>query len=31
MDGLKFGCETQEQEKNRSWLISTLHQIYSRR
>ncbi|KOM47918.1 hypothetical protein LR48_Vigan07g162200 [Vigna angularis] len=31
MDGLKFGYETRDQEKNHSWLISTLHQIYSRR
>ncbi|CAJ1949884.1 unnamed protein product [Sphenostylis stenocarpa] len=31
MDSLKFSSETQDQEKNRSWLISTLHQIYSRR
>ncbi|KAK7390089.1 hypothetical protein VNO78_25388 [Psophocarpus tetragonolobus] len=30
-DGLKFGPETRDEEKNRSWLISTLHQIYSRR
>ncbi|XP_047154889.1 BEACH domain-containing protein C2-like, partial [Vigna umbellata] len=30
MDGLKFGYETRDQEKNHSWLISTLHQIYSR-
>ncbi|RDX89246.1 BEACH domain-containing protein C2, partial [Mucuna pruriens] len=30
MDGLNFGFEAMDQEKNRSWLISTLHQIYSR-
>ncbi|XP_074273089.1 BEACH domain-containing protein C2-like [Silene latifolia] len=28
---LDHGPESQDQEKNRSWLISSLHQIYSRR
>ncbi|XP_029129254.1 BEACH domain-containing protein C2 isoform X2 [Cajanus cajan] len=31
MDGLNFGSKAGDQEKNRSWLISALHQIYSRR
>ncbi|XP_061347009.1 BEACH domain-containing protein C2-like [Gastrolobium bilobum] len=31
MDGLNFGFEAGDQEKDRSWLLSSLHQIYSRR
>ncbi|XP_028224150.1 BEACH domain-containing protein C2-like [Glycine soja] len=31
MDGKKFGSEARDLEKNRSWLLSALHQIYSRR
>lgn len=30
-DGLDYSSEIRDQEKDRSWLMSSLHQIYSRR